>query len=160
MLRCTMPMNGTCPPGCPACICASPDTPIATPSGSKPIAALGEGDMVYSIDHGQVIAVPIRQTKRVAVAHHVVVRVVLANGSTLEISAPHPTADGRHFGDLRAGDTLGGVAVRGVSLEPYAHDFTYDILPASDTGTYFAGGAIVGSTLAAVRDVGVCVSPP
>lgn len=30
----------------------------------------------------------------------------------------------------------------------YRHAFTYDILPASDTGAYFAGGALVGSTLA------------
>jgi hypothetical protein len=153
-------MNDTCPPGCPACICASPDTPIATPTGSKPIAALREGDVVYSVDQGRVRAVPIQQTKRVAVERHVVTRVVLANGSTLEISAPHPTADARHFGDLRAGDTLGGVVVLSASIVPYAHDFTYDILPASDTGTYFAGGALIGSTLAAVQDVGICVSPP
>jgi hypothetical protein len=25
--------------------------------------------------------------------------------------------------------------------------FTYDILPASDSGTYFAGGVLIGSTL-------------
>ncbi len=37
-----------------------------------------------------------------------------------------------------------------VSVEtvPYAHEMTYDILPGSDSGTYFASGALVGSTLA------------
>jgi hypothetical protein len=31
---------------------------------------------------------------------------------------------------------------------PYAHDRTFDILPDSDTGTYYAGGVLIGSTLA------------
>jgi hypothetical protein len=30
---------------------------------------------------------------------------------------------------------------------PYEHPFTYDILPASSTGTYIAGGKLIGSTL-------------
>jgi hypothetical protein len=153
-------MNDTCPPGCPACVCASPNTPIATPAGPKAIETVREGDLVYSIDHGHVAAVPVLQTKRVAVDHHVVVRVALANGSTLEISAPHPTAEGTRFGDLRPGDKLGGVAILATSVVPYAHEFTYDILPASETGTYFAGGALVGSTLAAFQDVAICIAPP
>jgi hypothetical protein len=76
-----------------------------------------------------------------------VVRIELSNGSALEISAPHPTADGRRFGDLRAGDSLGGVRIERSSVIPYEHEFTYDILPASDSGTYFAGGVLIGSTL-------------
>lgn len=31
---------------------------------------------------------------------------------------------------------------------PYQHAFTYDVLPGSSTGTYFAAGALMGSTLA------------
>jgi hypothetical protein len=81
-----------------------------------------------------------------------VVRVVLATGSVLEISAPHPTGDGRVFGDLRAGGRLGGVKMVDVETVAYRHEFTYDILPASDSGTYFAGGVLVGSTLAAFPD--------
>lgn len=30
---------------------------------------------------------------------------------------------------------------------PYGHEHTYDILPDSDTGTYVAGGVLIGSTL-------------
>ena len=30
---------------------------------------------------------------------------------------------------------------------PYPHTFTYDILPASSTGTYVANGHVIGSTL-------------
>lgn len=141
--------QGVCPMGCaPLCVCASPDTPIATPAGDVPIAALRAGDLVYSVDHGAVTIVPVAKTVRTPVQHHRVVRVTLADGTTLEISPGHPTADGRRFADLRAGDALDGVRIRAARLVPYAHAATYDILPRSDTGAYFAGGVLVGSTLA------------
>jgi hypothetical protein len=105
------------------------------------------GDRVLSVDHGQAVEVPILEVHRAPVRDHHAIRVELANGSVLEISAPHPTADGRTFGDLHANDVLGGVPIRRVSVVPYGYGFTYDILPASDSGTYFAGGALIGSTL-------------
>ena len=136
--------------GCaPLCICASPDTPIATPEGNKPIASLRNGDLVYSVDRGQVTLVPIIRTNRTSVRGHSVVRVVLQGGGILEISARHPTADGRTFGSLEPGDQLDGVGIVSATVVPYSHDATYDILPDSDTGAYFAGGVLVGSTLAA-----------
>jgi len=146
---CTTPVNGTCPMGCaPLCVCASPDTPIATPEGERPIASLKIGDLVYTVDHGAMTVAPIVKTNRTLVSGHSVVRAVLASGAVLEISPLHPTADGRRFASLKAGDSIDGVAVVSSTLVPYAHDATYDILPASDTGAYFAGGALVGSTLA------------
>lgn len=146
---CTAPDDrGTCPMGCaPLCICASPDTPIATPSGERPIAGLRIGDLVYSADHAGVIVVPILQTNRTPVRQHQVVRVTLASGAVLEISAGHPTADGRTFGDLRVADTLDQVAIRALERVPYGHPYTYDILPDSASGAYFAGGVLIGSTL-------------
>ncbi|MBN2192013.1 MAG: hypothetical protein JW751_04295 [Polyangiaceae bacterium] len=130
-------------------VCASPDTPIATPTGERPIASLSVGDIVFSVDRGEVVAVPLRKVSRArARLGHQVVRVVLATGSVLEVSGPHPTADGRTFGELRAGGQLGGVEMVDVEMVPYRHAFTYDILPASDSGTYFAGGALIGSTIA------------
>jgi hypothetical protein len=145
---CTQPVGGTCPKGCPLCKCASPDTPIATPLGDRPIAELAPGDLVYSVDHDAIVAVPVARTHSTPAPHHHVVRLSLANGAVLEISAVHPTADGRTLGALRSGDLLDGVRVERVALVPYAHDRTYDILPASDTGTYFAGGVLIASTLA------------
>jgi hypothetical protein len=146
---CQKPTNeGSCPLGCPGCVCASPDTPIATPDGERPIASLRQGDLVYSVHQGRVVAVPIRLTTSVPATNHVVVRVTLAGGRVLEISPKHPTAEGRPFGELQAGGALDGIAIHSVRAIPYAHDRTYDILPDSDTGTYFAGGALIGSTLA------------
>ncbi len=107
-----------------------------------------------SVDRGRVVAVPVRETRRVPVTgRHTVVRVTLATGAVLEISAPHPTADGRRFGELRAGSHLGGIEIVAVERVPYPYGFTYDLLPASDSGTYFAGEALIGSTLAPPADL-------
>ena len=142
---------GICTPTSIHCIygavCASPDTMIATPSGERPIADLAVGDLVYTADEGALRAVPLSAVYQTPVSDHRVVRVELESGRILEISPGHPTADGRTFGDLRAGDRLDGARVVSAELVPYMHGFTYDILPASDTGTYVAGGALIGSTL-------------
>ncbi len=148
---CTDPdANGTCPAGCaPLCVCASPDTMIATPSGERPIADLSAGDLVYSAEGNALVAVPLAAVHRTWVGgDHRMVRVTLDTGRVLEISPGHPTADGRFFSDLRAGEQLDGARIATVELVPYAHDYTYDVLPASETATYVAGGVLIGSTLA------------
>jgi hypothetical protein len=76
-----------------------------------------------------------------------VVHLVTATGARLDISGPHPTADGRRFADLKVGDLLDGDPIVVREVTPYAHPFTYDILPASSTGTYLAAGLLIGSTL-------------
>ena len=131
--------------------CAAPDTPIATPSGEQPIATLRPGDLVFSMHRGRLVAVPIVRTTRTPAAHHHVVRVMLETGRVLLISPGHPTAEGGMFAELRAGARLGERRVVAAALVPYPHAFTYDILPDSDSGTYVAADALVGSTLAAPR---------
>jgi hypothetical protein len=67
----------------------------------------------------------------------------------LEISPGHPMADGRPLSALLTGGNLDEQhAVLSVELVPYRYARTYDILPSSSTGTYFAAGALLGSTLA------------
>jgi hypothetical protein len=145
---CTPPTaEGTCPLGCQSCVCASPDTPVATPDGERPISDLKVGDIVYSRHAGQIAAVPIIEAVHVPAPDHVIVRVTLENGRTIDMSPKHPTADGRTFADLRPGDSLQGQRIHSLSAEPFRFPETYDILPASDSGTYFAAGALVGSTL-------------
>ena len=132
---------------CP--ICAAPETPIATPDGERPIASLHVGDLVLSLEGGAVVAVPVALAGSTPVSRHGVTRVTLETGRTLEVSPGHPLADGTHFADLAPGTRLGveGPLVRAVELVPYRHDRTYDILPASSTGTYRVAGAWVRSTL-------------
>jgi hypothetical protein len=140
--------GGLCP------VCASPDTPIATPGGERRIADLRIGDLVYSVDHDAVVAVPLLATGSTPVMNHHVVRVVLSDGTVLEMSAGHPTGQGVPFGNLSAGNAFDDLhRIRSAELVPYTHDRTYDILPDSTTGTYFAGGAWVGSTLHHTQDV-------
>jgi hypothetical protein len=140
--------EGTCPIGAPCTTCASPDTPIETPDGARAIASIRVGDLVYSVEDDAVVVVPVIRTSATRARNHRVVEVVLANGATLRISPRHPTADGRLFADLVAGDQLGEVTILGVRVVPYDFEETFDILPASTTGFYFVGGALVGSTLA------------
>jgi hypothetical protein len=131
---------------CP--ICAAPDTLIATPHGERPIASLRVGDLVYSVEHDAIVQVPIVRTGSTRVASHHVVRVVLNDGRVIEMSPGHPTANGRSFAELSEGSVFDERhTVASVQVVPYAHDRTYDILPGSETGTYFAAGALVGSTL-------------
>jgi hypothetical protein len=150
------------------CVCAAPDTPIETPDGDRPIASIAPGDLVYSVDDGRRSVVTVLEVHRTPVMNHTVVEATLVGGPTLRISAMHPTADGRLFGDLRDGDWLGGRNIATARSVAYPFDATYDILPDSDTGTYFAGGALIGSTLArpgprslrAAASAGECAMPP
>ncbi len=128
-------------------ICASPDTPIATPDGDRAIAALSPGDWVYSVDDGAVVAVPILRVAQTEVTDHVVVRLRLDGGDELFLSPGHPLAEGGFVGELRAGDALGEREVLEAALVPYEHPSTHDILPASSSGAYFAAGALMGSSL-------------
>jgi hypothetical protein len=149
---CTVPNErGTCPTGCQSCICASPDTLIATPDGERRIAELVEGDLVYSVEADAIVVVPILATHREPARGHAVPRLSLTNGAVLEISAGHPTADGRVLGDVQRGDRLGEIAVTNVVYVAYRHPYTYDILPASSTHAYFAEGALIGSSLGATH---------
>jgi hypothetical protein len=139
--------GGTCPTGCLDCKCAAPDTPIATPSGPRAIASLVVGDLVYSVRDGAVVVAPILAVHAQPAPNHRVVALELANGERLEMSPLHPTADGRRFGELRAGERLDGVEIVATRVVPYTSTHTHDILPDTDSGAYFAGSVLIGSTL-------------
>jgi hypothetical protein len=107
---------------------------------------------VYSIDERGTIVVPIAQVNRVRVENHRVKLVELDDGRELRISAHHPLAGRGSFADLVVGSRLGEKTVRSVRSVPYSEPFTYDILPDSPTGAYYAGGALIGSTLFAIGE--------
>jgi hypothetical protein len=133
---------------CAECMCAAPHTPIATPNGDRAIAELRPGDLVYSVDGEAIRAVPIVRINRTPVVNHSVLRVTFDNGRSIDMTAGHPLADGRPLSALRPGSELMGGTVVGVMSIPYEHDATYDILPQSTSGAYFASNVLVGSTLA------------
>lgn len=135
------------PLNCP--ICLARGTRIATPGGNVAVEDLRVGDIVWTADaDGIRVAAPIVAVGSTPVpAAHEVVRVLLADGRTLRASPGHPTADGRTVGDLRAGDMLDATRIVSAEREPYAGGATFDILPAGATGTYWAEGIALRSTL-------------
>jgi hypothetical protein len=100
------------------------------------------------VDDLAIVSVPIVAVHRQPANGHAVPRIALDDGRELDVSAGHPTADGRTFGDLVPGNRLGERTVTRVTNIAYRHPFTYDILSGSSSGTYFAAGALIGSTLA------------
>ena len=132
--------------GCPICLAAG--TRIATPNGEIPVTQLRPGMLVWTIDAGHRVAVPISTVGHTpAPFGHRVIRVVLADGRAVVASPGHPTGDGRHVGELNPGDLLDGSRIATVDVLPYAGD-TWDLLPVSSTGEYWANDVLLGSTLA------------
>jgi len=132
---------------CP--ICLSENTVIDTPNGPINVKDLKVGMTVLTQNSsGQKQTGTILKTGRtLATTNHTMVHVVLADKRELYVSPNHPTADGRLFGELLAGDTLDGSKIKSAEQVPYNGTYTYDILPSGQTGFYWADGILVSSTL-------------
>ena len=130
------------------CKCLSSASRIATPIGDVAVTSLNVGDIVWTVDAaGKRIVRPLVKVSHVSAPNHRVVHLILTDGRTLDVSGPHPTADGRTVGDLQTGDAYDNSIVKSATLIKYSGTATYDILPAGDTGFYFANGILMGSTL-------------
>jgi hypothetical protein len=98
---------------------------------------------------GARVAAPVLEVGSIEVpAGHRMVHLALADGRELLASPGHRTADGRQLGSLALGDALDGSTITRWDLVPYSGDRTYDLLPSGLTGTYWAGGILLSSTLA------------
>jgi hypothetical protein len=137
------PAIATCP------ICLAEGTLIDTPAGRIPVQNLRLGMLVWTEEGaGERAAKPVmRIGKTVVPSTHKVVHLVLDDGRELWVSPGHPTTDGRRVGQLRAGDPLDGGIIRSALLVSYTSYATYDLLPAGETGFYWANGILLASTL-------------
>jgi hypothetical protein len=137
------PSVNTCP------ICLVKGTLIDTPDGPVPVEELQKGMTVWTVDaSGQRLPATLVATSRTRVPTFLqVVRVVLSDGRSVTASPGHPAADGRSLGGIRVGDTLDGAAVVAADLVAYDGGATFDLLPAGETGLYFANGILLKSTL-------------
>ncbi len=137
------PTQAMCP------ICLASWTMIDTPHGAVRVTDLRLGDVVWTMNAaGQRVAEPVLRVGSVPVpATHLMVHLELSDGRELWASPGHPTADGRHVGDLRIGDMLDGARVTLAERVAYGKGSTYDLLPAGGTGRYWADGILLGSTL-------------
>jgi hypothetical protein len=133
----------TCP------ICLSIGTLIDTPQGQIPVEELQVGQMVWTQDNqGKRTAAPILKTSRTAVPQNFQIwRLTLDDGRSVTASAGHPSADIRALSEYREGDTLDKAPIKAIEPIVYNRDATYDLLPAGDSGLYWAGGILLMSTL-------------
>jgi hypothetical protein len=138
------PTVGSCP------ICLSGDTWIATAAGPVPVRDLTMDALVYTLNDAQqrVLTRVVRIMRVPAPADHEFIRLRLADGRELQASPGHPTADGRLLRELVLGDRVDGSIVSSVDRVPVRGEAaTYDLLPASGIGVYWANNVLLGSTL-------------
>ena len=132
---------------CPVCLASN--TMISTPNGDINVKDLRADIPVFSVDaqRKKIATTIIRVSRTLVPSDHKVIHLMLADSRELWVSPQHPTANGLTINDLRTGDTYDGSRVTAVQLIPYGDTYTYDLLPASATGYYWANGILMGSTL-------------
>lgn len=136
-------------PGTTQQYCLPAGTLIDTPNGRIPVEGLRAGDAVWSATEAGIRfrAAIAGVSRRPVPPGHQVVHVLLADARELWASPGHPTADGRTFGQIRAGDKLDGTLVSDVEVLSSGSLATYDLLPSGPTGFYWANGILIGSSL-------------
>jgi hypothetical protein len=135
-------------PNCPICLAAS--TLIDTPGGAVRVIDIQPGMLVWTTTlDGRRVAAAVQEIGSTPVpTGHLMVHLVLADSRELLVSPGHRTADGRPLGTLAVGDRLDGSSIKLWELVPYSGDRTYDLLPVGPTGSYWANGILLSSTLA------------
>jgi hypothetical protein len=135
-------------PNCPICLAAA--TLIATPGGDVRVTDVRPGMVVWTAttDGERIAARVVMVGSTVVPSTHLMVHLRLADGRELLASPGHRSADGRALGTLAVGDALDGSTITLWELVPYDGTRTYDLLPAGPTGTYWANGVLLSSTLA------------
>ena len=134
-------------PNCPICLAAT--TMIATPGGEVGVTGITIGMVVWTqaADGSRVEATVIEVGSTPVPPTHQMVHLTLADGRELWASPGHRTADGRPLGTLAVGAAVDGSVVKTWELVAYSTGRTYDLLPAGATGTYWANGILLSSTL-------------
>jgi hypothetical protein len=135
----------TCP------ICLAGDAGIDSPQGIVPVKDLRKGMVVWTADSRGMRqpAVIVETIERRVPIEHDMIHLVLSDDRELHVAAGHPTAQGKPIGSLAHGELVDGARVIKLDLVRYREAATYDILPSGETGTYWANGILLGSTLAA-----------
>ncbi len=133
--------------GCPRCL--AENTNIFTPEGDINVKDIKTGMVVWSFNSkGEKISVPVIDINSVpAVKDQKIYHLSLSDGRQLYISQNHPTIMGIPVSLLKIGQIYDGAKIVTKDLIPYTGSKTYDLLPDSDTGYYYANGILVGSTL-------------
>jgi hypothetical protein len=113
------------------------------------VEQLVKGMSVWSVDDsGNRIAAGIIKTAATPVPlYFQAIRIELSDGRTVTASPGHPTADGKAVADYQAGDMLDGARVLKADRFTYESAMTFDFLPDSTSGLYWANKIILKSSL-------------
>jgi hypothetical protein len=132
---------------CPICLVKG--TLIDTPQGQIPVEQLSKGMIVWTMDESgnRVAKEVVETTSTIVPSSFNVIKIELNDGRTLTASPGHPTAEGRAIADYQLGNELDGAQIVTMDYITYENSMTYDILPAGNTGYYWANGILLGSTL-------------
>lgn len=132
--------------GGPTCL---PSTAlILTITGQKVIRDIVVGDLLYTFEQNRKTVVKVKEIVRRKVAkNHKMLNISLLDGRSLRVSPGHPNALGFDLAIFRSGDILDGSPINRSEIEAYNDDYTYDILPEGNSGTYWANDILIGSTL-------------
>lgn len=132
---------------CP--ICLASNTMISTPDGQVSVKEIRVGVKVWSINKRgvRIESTVLNASNMDAPKSHQMIHLVLSDKREVWLSPNHPTMNGTPVKELRVGDNYDGARVLIVDAVPYWDDKTYDLLPDSDTGMYWANGILFGSTL-------------
>jgi hypothetical protein len=129
--------------------CLPPDTLIDTPAGGVAILELEVGSVIWTQDReGKRVAAPVANVVSPQVrGAHTVAEIQLADGRSVTASLQHPMLGDRLARELQVGELYDGSEIRRIRILDYAEPHTYDLLPAGDTGIYWANEVRVLSTL-------------
>ncbi|MBI3980950.1 hypothetical protein HY345_03040 [Candidatus Microgenomates bacterium] len=129
--------------------CLAENTLIYTANGPVAVQNLHEGTKIWTINkNGEKELQPILKTSSATVPNnYAIVRLVLSDGRELYVSPGHPTYNGKTISELKINDKYDKARVIYYDTVQYHSDRTYDLLPAGDTGFYWANGILMGSTL-------------
>lgn len=134
--------------------CLSSSTMIATPLGNINVKKIKVGQLVYSAnEYGKKICVPVVKTSKVFVSKtHKIIYIALEDGRKLLVSPTHPLIGTKKICQLAIGAKYDGSIISDFEILDYEDKYTYDLLPESATGYYWANGILIGSTLHYQKD--------
>lgn len=140
--------------------CLSFSTKIATPFGNINVREIRVGQLIWTVSAGgEKVMASVEKISKIAVPKtHQVCHLVLEDGRELLVSLLHPTVLDGSLADLKVGQEYDGSVIAKLDLVPYNNGHTYDLLPAGDTGFYWANGILMGSTLKNVIHRKDCLS--
>lgn len=128
--------------------CLPADAAIATPLGPIAVSKLHIGDLVWTATASGVrVAMPLVAINSIPLTgDHAISLITLDDGRTLRASPSHPLLDGTLVGTVALGSLVDGARVTAIEAMRY-RGATWDVLPAGETGTYWADSVRLGSTL-------------